>query len=40
MEWKRVWKKKGAENIKATIRNRDYGRSKVTGECGIFQIFG
>jgi len=40
MEWKWVWKNKGADNIKATIRNRNYDRSKVTGECGIFQTFG
>jgi hypothetical protein len=32
-----VWKNKGVENIKATISNRDYDRSKATGECGIFK---
>ena len=34
------WEKKGDENIKAAIRIRVYDRSKATGECGIFQLFG
>jgi hypothetical protein len=33
-------KNEGNENLKATIPNTDYDRLKVTGECGIFQIFG
>jgi hypothetical protein len=27
-------------NLKATISNTEYGRSKTTGQCGIFQLFG
>ena len=30
----------GDENLRATIPQADYGRSKTTGECEIFQIFG
>jgi hypothetical protein len=33
-------KNKGNENLKATIPNELYGRSKSTGECGILQLFG
>jgi hypothetical protein len=28
------------ENLKATIPNENYDRSKTIGECGIFQLFG
>jgi hypothetical protein len=35
-----MWKIEGDENLKATIPNTDYDRSKTAGECGIFQIFG
>jgi hypothetical protein len=31
-------KKLGDENIKETIPNRDYGRSKSARECKILQI--
>jgi hypothetical protein len=34
-----VEQKYGNENLKATIPNTDYDRSKTTGECGIFQLF-
>jgi hypothetical protein len=27
------------ENLKATIPNKKYDRSKTIGECGIFQLF-
>jgi hypothetical protein len=27
------------ENIKETVHDADYDRSKTIGECGIFQIF-
>jgi hypothetical protein len=30
----------GNENLKATIRSTYYDRSKATGKCGIFPIFG
>jgi hypothetical protein len=30
----------GNENLKATIPNENYDRSKTIGECGIFQLFG
>jgi len=30
-------KNQGNENLKVTIPNTDYDRSKTTGECGIFQ---
>jgi hypothetical protein len=33
-------KNSGNENIKETIHNTDYDRSKTTGECGILQLFG
>jgi hypothetical protein len=38
-----LWKGNGCgknesnENLKVTIPSTDYGRSKTTGECGIFQ---
>jgi len=35
-----VEKLQGNENLKATIPTTDYERSKPTGECGIFQLFG
>jgi hypothetical protein len=28
------------ENLQATIASTVYDRSKTTGECGIFQLFG
>jgi hypothetical protein len=31
---------KGNDNLKATIPSTYYDRSKATGECGTFQIFG
>jgi hypothetical protein len=34
-----VEKNKGNENLKATIPNENYDRSKTIGECGIFQLF-
>jgi len=42
MEWERTWGEKnyGDENMKATISNTKYDRSKTPGECGIFQQFG
>jgi len=30
----------GEENLKENIPNTDFDRSKTTGECGIFQLFG
>jgi hypothetical protein len=33
-------RKQGNENLKATIPNTDYYRSKTTAECGMFQLFG
>jgi hypothetical protein len=27
-------------NLKATIFNTEFGRSKITGQCEIFQLFG
>jgi hypothetical protein len=44
--WKTLWngnecgKNEGNENLKATIPNEKYDRSKGIGECGIFQLFG
>ena len=35
-----VEKNKTIENFKTTIASRNYHRTKTTGECGIFQIFG
>ena len=32
-------KNKGHENLKATIPNTDYDRSKTSRECGMLQIF-
>ena len=33
-------KNQGNENLKATIPCTDYARSRRSGECGIFQLFG
>jgi hypothetical protein len=30
----------GEENLRANISITDFDRSKTTGECGIFQLFG
>ena len=30
---------KSNENFKVTIPNRNYDRTKTTGECAIFQLF-
>jgi hypothetical protein len=35
-----VEKNEGNENLKATIPQKSYDRSKTIGECGIFQLFG
>jgi len=41
LEWEqRGGKNYGDENMKATISNTNYDRSKTLGECGIFQKFG
>jgi hypothetical protein len=40
MEWKGMWKILNNENLKATIPSTGYDRTKATGECGIFQLFG
>jgi hypothetical protein len=34
-----VEKNYGNENIEATVRHSDYGRSETNGKCGVFQIF-
>ena len=39
MEWK-LTQKKGNKNVKATIPNTDYERSKATGEYRIFKVLG
>jgi hypothetical protein len=40
MEWKLMWKHQDDENLKATIRSTDYGSSKTTEGCEIFQLLG
>jgi hypothetical protein len=39
MEWKRMWKQLGEENLKATIPSKLYDRSQIAAEYGIFQLF-
>jgi len=33
-------KNKSNENLKATISSMDYAKSKTTGECRLFLLFG
>jgi hypothetical protein len=35
-----VEKNLGTEDLKATAPSKEYDRSKTSGECGIFQLFG
>ena len=40
LEWKFLWTDYGSKDFKATVPNADKDRSKTTGGCGIFQLFG
>jgi len=40
MEWEFLWTNYGNKNFTATLPDADNDRSKTTGGCGIFQLFG